>query len=130
LVVLLRQGLRYGLWIVYRRRDIDAQATLKAPGVKSAIDAAKSKEADKKILLELLQAPEIFMLADAASSDATLKGIPMSLLHAILRVFLSAYGLKWEKFLVGGIFGKAVSDAVRLRQAAAEERAVKGKFAF
>lgn len=107
------------------------QATLKAPGVAgvlmSAVDAAKAKEADKKIVMDLLQAPELFVLADASSSQAANRGIPVSLLHAILRVFLSAFGLNWEKFLVGGILGKTISDAIRLRQRGGELPLEKGE---
>lgn len=106
------------------------QATLRAPRgaeVLSAIEAAKAKEADKKIVLALLQAPELFTLADASSDEAANRGIPVSLLHAILRVFLSAFGLNWEKFLVGGILSKTIADAIKLRLAGGELPTARGK---
>lgn len=106
-------------------------ATLRAPGVagasKSAVEAAKAKEADKKIVLDLLQIPELFLLADANSSEAAKRGIPVSLLHAILRVFLSAFGLNWEKFLVGGILGNMISDAIKFRQRGGEVPVERGE---
>lgn len=106
------------------------QPTLRAPGgaeALSAYEAAKAKEADKKLVLELLQAPELFSLADASSAEAANRGTPVSLLHAILRVYLGAFGLNWERFLVGGILGKTIADAIKLRLASGELPITKGK---
>jgi hypothetical protein len=91
-------------------------ATLRAP-LDSLYDATKAKGADRKVLLDLFLSEELWSLVDPLSIDASFRGTPIPLIHAVLRQYAGAHGLDWEPFLGGGIIGKIIGEAIKTRLA-------------
>lgn len=90
--------------------ELTPAPTLKAPR-DAAFDAKKSKTADKVALKNFFMAKEIWVLPDLSSSDKTKHGTPVSLIHAMLRIYFGNNGVDWQAYLLGGCLGKIITEA-------------------
>lgn len=100
-------------------------ATLRAPGDKAL--SGKSYAESKQALEDLFLAPKFFVLADLLSSDKGDHGMPLTLLHSVMRIVFGAHGVDWEAFLPGGMFGKIISKSLQKRCDAKEKPPAQGK---
>jgi hypothetical protein len=72
-------------------------------------------------LKDFFMAKEIFLLADLESLDNSRHGTPVSLIHSMLRTYFGDNGVDWGAYLLGGLLGKTITEALKQRLAAGEK---------